>query len=63
MTGFAMRKQAYKTTNFHVVPAMNFTGMSRILDSEISDGLLMSSREFHNDRKTGIPYLKVRSSK
>ena len=55
-----MRKQAYKTTNFHVVPAMNFTGMSKILDSEISDGLLMSSREFHNDRKTGMPYLKVR---
>ena len=55
LTGFAMRKQAYKTTNFHVIPAMHFTGMSRILDSEISDGLLMSSREFHN-RKTSMPF-------
>ena len=61
MTGFAMRKQAYRTTNFHVVPAMNFTGMSKFLDLELSDGLLMSSREFHNnDKKTAIPCFKVR---
>ena len=53
-----MKKKAYKTTNcnFAVVPTMNFTGMSKILDSEISDGLLTSSREFNNVRKTAIPY-------
>ena len=60
MTGFAMRKQAYKKTNFHVVPAMYFTGMSKILDGEISDNLLMSSGGFNKDRKKAGPYFKNR---